>query len=149
MRARWYPLADLQSELGRMRDEMDRLFGRYASGGRRGWPTVSVFPAMNVWEDDQSFLVEAELPGLELSDLEILVNAGSLLTVKGQRREPEWQNGSWHRRERSFGAFARTLELPAPVDPDHVEASFKNGVLRIRLPKAEQARPRRIEVRAN
>jgi len=134
--------------MNRLRDEMDRLFGRWGTTGRLLF-SPTAYPPMNVWEDDDRLYVEAELPGLELKDLEIYVNAGNQLTVKGNRQEPTFEKGAWHRRERGFGAFARTFELPSHVDAEKVEAEFKNGVLTVVLPKAPESRPRRIEVRAD
>lgn len=149
MRARWYPLSDLRTEVHRMRDEMDRLFDRFSVSAPRAVPGAGTFPALNVWEDEEAYHVESELPGLALEDIEILVNGGNQLTVKGERKEPEVQDATWHRRERGFGRFARALELPGQVDPDRVEARFRDGVLRVDLPKAEQAKARRIEVKSN
>lgn len=145
---RWQPFTELRAEMNRLRDEMDRLFGRWGGTGRLLF-SATTYPPMNVWEDDDRLYVEAELPGLELKDLEIFVNAGNQLTVKGNRQEPVLEQGAWHRRERGFGSFARTLELPSHVDADKVEAQFKCGVLTVVLPKAAEARPRRIEVRAD
>lgn len=144
---RWNPLEEMQSEMNRLRGEMDRLFGRLGGSSRRMFSPTG-YPAVNIWEDDDHLYVEAELPGMELSDLEIYVNRGNVLTLSGERKEPSQENGTWHRRERGFGKFSRLIELPNPVDADRVEAHFKQGVLTIRLPKEEHAKPRRIEVKA-
>jgi HSP20 family protein len=127
--------------MGHLHNEMNRLFGRFSFNG------VAGYPALNAWEDDASYFVEAELPGMELADLEIVVT-GDQLTIKGERKAPAIEQGAWHRRERAFGAFARTLELPAAVDADRVEAKLSSGVLLVQLPKSEKARPRKIEVKA-
>ena len=89
---RWQPWFEMQSEMGRLRNEMDRLFGRRTPGGS---PQCSpaAYPQLNVWEDDGNFFVEAELPGMQLEDLEILVS-GNELTIKGQRREPDLEKAS-------------------------------------------------------
>lgn len=144
--ARWQPMADVQGEVNRLRDEMDRLFGRWT--GRRFPLAPTAYPLMNVWEDDENLFVEAELPGMELGELEIYVH-GDQLAVKGERKEPSAGKGAWHRQERGHGKFSRVLELPLAVDEDRVEAAFKNGVLTITLPKRAEAKPRRIEVRAD
>jgi HSP20 family protein len=143
---RWQPMADVQAEVTRLRDEMDRLFGRWT--GRRFPLAPAAYPLMNLWEDDENLFVEAELPGLELSDLEIYVH-GNQLAVKGERKEPTCEKSTWHRRERGYGKFARVLELPVAVDEDKVEAAFKSGVLTITLPKRAEGKPRRIEVHAD
>ena len=84
----------------------------------------------------------------DLEDLEIFVTAGNQLTISGERKEPASNGMSWHRRERGYGKFTRLIELPTSVDDDRVEACFKLGVLTIKLPKHEAAKPRRISVSA-
>jgi HSP20 family protein len=112
------------------------------------WPALSgAYPPVNLWEDDDNLYAEAELPGMGLGDLEIFVTGGDQLTLQGERK-PLQDPAVWHRRERGFGRFSRTVGLPVPVDADRVEARFEQGVLRVTLPKAEQARPRRIQVKA-
>lgn len=139
---RWQPWNEVVSEMNRLQNEMNRVFGRVGNGAR-----PNVYPALNVWEDDEKLYVEAELPGMELSDLEIYVNSGNLLTIQGQRKEPETAKGTWHRRERGYGKFSRVFELPTEVQPDKVEAHFRHGVLMVVLPKREEVKPRRIEVK--
>jgi len=142
---RWQPFLEMQSEMGRLREEFDRLFGR-AAGRRAPAFTGTAYPPLNVWEDDNNLYVEAELPGLELSDLEIFVN-GNQLTVNGERQQPGPETVTWHRRERGFGKFSRTFELPGFADAEKVGAELKCGVLTITLPKREESKPRRIEVK--
>jgi HSP20 family protein len=140
------PLFDFQGELTQMRRQLNELLG--SSGvERRVHPTG--FPLLNAWEDEHNFYVEAELPGLALEDLDISMTDRNTITIKGSRREPTVEGGQWHRRERAFGEFERSLELPGAVDADNVEASFKNGVLTIKQPKAPELRPRKIEVKAS
>ena len=142
---RWQPLVDFQADMNRVRDEMDRAFGRCT--GRRLPMAAAPFPLLNVWEDDDRTYVEAELPGMELDDLEILVH-GDQLSIKGERKAPAKEDGTWHRRERSSGRFSRELQLPEDVDSEGVVAEFKHGVLTVTLPKREEVKPRRIEVQA-
>jgi len=104
------------------------------------------FPPVNVWEDQEKLYVEAELPGLNQDNLEILVE-GDQLTVRGERK-PATDEGRWHRQERAFGRFQRTLTLPVAVDADKVEARLEQGVLTLTLPKSEAAKPRKIAVKA-
>lgn len=140
---RWEPLA----EMNRLRNEMDRLFGRRT--GAQPLPLgQSAYPPLNVWEDDEHLYVEAELPGFELGDLEIYVTGGRQLSIKGERKPPEMKGGTWHRRERAFGSFNRMIELTSEVDSDKVSAEFRHGVLTIMLPKCEEVKPRRISVKA-
>jgi HSP20 family protein len=133
------------SELNRLQGEMDRLFGRWARAPRQAGGTT--YPALNVWEEADAFHVEADLPGVKQEDLEVFVRQRTELTVRGERKLDE-RKGAWHRRERGFGKFERVLELPAPVDADRVEAKLAGGVLFVTLPKADEAKPRRIEVKA-
>jgi len=84
---------------------------------------------------------------MELSDLEILVTGNDQLSIKGTRQQPDGEAGVWHRRERMAAEFTRMITLPQPVDPDKVEASLKLGVLTIKLPKREEARPKKITVK--
>ena len=144
---RWQPFGDAWTEMGRLHEEMNRLFDRYQGDPRRR--VAAGYPAVDVCQDENNLYVEAELPGMELDDLEILVVGSDQLSIKGKRKPPEAQSGLWHRRERSFADFARLLNLPHPVDPEHVEASLKHGVLTVKLPKREEARPRKISVKVD
>ena len=119
---------------------MDQLLDRYLAGAG------AEVPALNVWEDEDKFIAEAELPGVRNEDIEISVMGGTL-TLKGERKIQAPAEGVWHRRERVFGPFTRVVELGRPVDSEGVEASFQHGVLTVTLPKAAAAKPRRIEVR--
>lgn len=135
------------SELHRLSREMDRLFSP-AGTGTSSLLGAGTFPALNIWEDSDNLYVDAELPGFSLKDLEIYVT-GNQLTIKGERRPPAHDGGTWHRQERGYGSFSRMVELPSDVNGDKVSAEFRNGVLNITLPKSEAIKSRRIEVRAN
>jgi HSP20 family protein len=132
-----------------LRQEMDRAMNSVLTGAPGAWlpdfAQARVFPALNVWEQADELCVEAELPGLKADELDISVE-GDVLTIKGQRGENAQEGATFHRRERGVGAFSRVLRLPVPVAPDRVQASFRDGVLLITLPKAEEARPRKIKV---
>jgi HSP20 family protein len=142
------PIFDFQNELHQMRKQINELLGTPgASVERRVHPTG--YPLLNCWEDDHNYYIEAELPGLALEDLDISMADRNTITIKGSRKEPAIEGAQWHRRERAFGEFERSLELPGAVDADQVEASFKHGVLTIKLPKAPELRPRKIEVKAS
>jgi len=105
-------------------------------------------PALNIWEDADAYTVEVETPGMAMDDLSVEV-LGSDLTISGEWNVTEIEDSKVHRRERSAGAFRRTLSLPDDVEPNGVDATLKNGVLTIRLPKAEVARARRIDVKGD
>ena len=143
---RFYPFREMLSEMNRLQNEMGNVFGRWPSSSERSF--ARGYPALNAWERGETLFVEAELPGLTSDDLEIHVQEGNQLAIKGERKRPEVENGTWHRRERGYGSFTRVIELPFPVDADKVRAHFKDGVLLIELPKLEEAKPRRIEVHA-
>jgi len=122
---------------------MDRLFGEASAMSKSG-----LFPPLNLYDDGESLVVRAEVPGIDAKDLEINATSNSL-TVKGERRRSEAdQQASFHRRERSHGTFSRTLNLPQEIDPDKVQASYKLGVLEILLPKAEAIKPRKIAIKS-
>jgi len=136
----WGPLQGLQGEMNRL---FDRWFDVPASANG-----VTAFPAVNMWEENDQILVEAELPGQDLKALELSVTGGNQLTIKGERKVPVKEKGVWHRQERGYGTFSRTLTLPFLVDAERVEAKLDNGVLLVRLAKHESAKPRKIVVKA-
>jgi HSP20 family protein len=134
--------------LQQLQGEMNRAFERWDEDGARLLGLTAVFPACNVWEDGDRVFVEAELPGLEQGDLEIHVTGGNQLTIKGERKQPAVDEGVWHRQERGFGAFSRSLTLPFAVDTDKVDARFENGVLLVELTKHASALPRKIPIKS-
>jgi HSP20 family protein len=133
-------------ERDRLRREIDRLFS-----GTFGEPRVQTppsYPAMNVWTSEEGVVITAELPGVEPEEIDISV-VGDTLTVTGSRRPPELKEGEkYHRRERGFGRFTRTFQLPCQVAADQVEALFERGVLHISLPRAEEDKPKKIAIKA-
>ncbi len=146
---RWYDRPTFPRSfdvLGQLKREMDRVFTDFSD--RRISPyRAGVFPPLNVTEDDDKLCVSSELPGIEPDDIEISVE-GDTLTLRGERKLPEAGEGvNYHRREREGGRFRRIVTLPVRIDPNGVEASFKNGVLNIILPKATEARAKQIKVK--
>jgi HSP20 family protein len=141
---RWEPLRELNSLQG----EMNRLFNTVfdapsaGSGGvLRRW-----VPAMDLVEAGDHFVLRADLPGMSEQDIEIELEDGTL-TVSGERKaEHEEREEGFHRVERSFGAFSRSLTLPKGIEGDAVTASFDRGVLEVRIPKPEERKPRRIAI---
>jgi len=122
---------------------MDRLFGETRAASRAG-----VFPALNLYDDGESFVVRAEVPGIDPKQLEINATVNAL-TVKGERPQPEANaKASFHRRERGHGTFSRAINLPQEVNPEKVAARYQLGVLEIVLPKAEEVKPRKIEIQS-
>jgi HSP20 family protein len=129
----------------RLRREMNRLFADLPTQG--SWGVAQSFPAMNVWTDENSTIVTAELPGVLLDDIQISVEE-DLLTLRGERKPDREEGATYHRRERRHGSFLRTFQLPFRVDAGKVEATLKSGVLNIVLPRAEADKPKQITVRA-
>lgn len=142
------PFAELRTEMERLQRELRQAWGR--NGAARGREAAtSQFPPVNLSEDHDHYYVEAELPGLDLNDLEIYVTGGDQLSIGGERKSPLPETVSWHRQERGYGKFNRSFTLPAPVDAERVEAELKNGVLRVKLPKREEVKPRRVQVKVD
>ena len=146
MRSRWETFNPLWQQLNQFQNEMNRLFDRWGTNGNRG-TGAATFPPVNVYEEGDHLYVEAELPGVNLEDLEIYVNGRDQLTIKGERKPQVPEKGVRHRQERGFGTFSRTVALPFPVDGERVEARLDHGVLRVQLVKHESARPRKIVVK--
>jgi HSP20 family protein len=130
-----------------MRREVLRLFDT-AAGDSSARAGTGVFPPMNVTQDDDAFYLRAEVPGMKPADISISA-LRNRVSISGQRRiPPEHERVSYHRKERAEGSFNRTVTLPTEIDAEGVEARYTEGILTLRLPKAEQAKPRQITVRA-
>jgi HSP20 family protein len=106
------------------------------------------YPAVNTWEDEKSFFVEAEIPGLKREEIEISVLGNELRVSGGTEQTDEEKTAKYHRRERFVGKFSRVLRFPCEIDNGRVEAKYEAGILTITLPKAAAALPRKIEVRS-
>jgi HSP20 family protein len=137
---RWEPAREVSTLQG----EMNRLFNAFFDDNgesARRWA-----PAMDLVEADDHLLLKADLPGLGEDDVNIEVR-DNVLTISGERKaEHEEKRNGYHRVERAFGSFARTVTLPDGVDLDTIEANFDKGVLEVRIPKPQQRQPRRIEI---
>jgi HSP20 family protein len=149
---RWDPFQDLRdaqeemAQMGQMSPMLAHALGLH--GQPQGSATATAWaPALDISERKDAYLVTVELPGVEAEDLEITMEDG-LLTIQGERHfahdSPEQQ---FHRVERRYGAFRRSITLPAQVQAEQIEATFENGVLQIVVPKMEEAKPKRIQVR--
>lgn len=139
--APWPELMDLRREFERLFDQLWRDVWGTVEGG-----TAELYPPINLSQDADHYYVRAELPGIDPQQLELLVD-GRTLTIAGHRDTTAGlEQVSWHRRERPSGAFRRSIALPGDVDQSRVEASYRNGILTVVLPKAEAVRGRRIQV---
>jgi HSP20 family protein len=140
---RWEPARELYS----VQSEINRLFNTLfesptpQSNGTRRW-----VPAMDLVEQDAEFVLRADLPGISEEDVKIELQ-DDVLTVSGERKaEHEERKEGHYRLERSFGSFSRSLTLPEGVDPEHIKASFDDGVLEVRIPRPEIRKPRKVQI---
>ncbi len=144
---RWDPFRGMMA----LQDEMNRffennLFGEMA-GSSRGGRSIVWAPPIDVVESSDKVIVNAELPGMKVEEVELSVDDG-VLTLKGERSfSEEVKEENLHRIERAYGYFERRIALPKTIDPDKITASYTDGVLRIELPKAEETRPKQISIR--
>lgn len=130
-------------------DMDDRLFGLTLFPQEKGFLKAG-WPAIDVTEDKANINIKADLPGLKQEDIEVNVDEDGILTIRGERKsETETKEKNYHRVERSYGVFERSLQLGVPINREAVKASYKNGVLEIVLPKIEKAKPRQIKVDVN
>ena len=134
-----HDLGDLSSGFRAFQDTVNRLLSEPPSG--RPWT-----PAVDILETDNELIIKADLPQVDMQDIQVEIENGTL-TLKGERKfDKEEKAQGYHRIERSFGAFARYFSLPETVDPEKVKAEYKNGVLTVSLAKKEIAKPRSIKV---
>jgi HSP20 family protein len=131
----------------RMRREMDRLWDSFFESTRRTQEESEYLPALDVCETKDQIMVKAEVPGMEPKDLDITLSDGVLILKGEKKHEGEEKGASCHLTERSYGTFSRSIQLPASVQSDKINASYKNGVLQILLPKSEEAKAREIKIK--
>ncbi len=136
------PLNDLQA----LQRELERCF-KNPLGLDLGFSGRGVFPAVNIFSDKDDYLVRAEVPGVAPDQLRVDTQ-GQTLTISGKRENGTTRDASYHRRERSAGEFSRSLQFPDSLDLERAEASYKNGILTVRIPKKVEAKPRQISVKA-
>jgi HSP20 family protein len=143
--SRWDPFRDLMS----IQNELNRLFGRTYAGGETGASSGSAWvPPLDVYETKDHFVVTVELPGVEPDSVDLTVEDATL-TIRGDRPfYGDVPEEAFHRVERRYGSFARSLQLPPTANPEAIEAGFDRGVLTIEVPKAEEAKPKKITIKA-
>jgi HSP20 family protein len=140
----WSPLDHLTN----LRDEINRLFESPFSNGNDSDAFNAWAPALDLYEDKDSLVVRAELPGLKKEDIDVSLHENTL-TISGERRnEKKYEGSETSREERLFGRFTRSLQLPKQVDAGKVKASYKDGILTLTLAKAEGAKPRQIAIQS-
>ena len=147
----WKPFTELApfKEFERVRRQMDRLWDSFLEGGlRRRADEEEWLPSLDVAETKNELVVKAEVPGMDPKDIDISLSDGRL-TIKGEKRqEKEEKEADYHLVERSYGSFIRSVQLPREVQGDKISASYKNGILKITLPKSEEAKKKEIKIKA-
>jgi len=141
---RWDPFRDMNM----LQDRMNRMFDDAGRTWRTDEPaaTTTWSPAVDIFETEGEIVVKAELPGMERKDI-VLNLESNVLTVRGERRfAKETKDDNYHRIERSYGTFSRSFSIPATVDAEEIRADYRDGVLKIVLPKKEQAKPKQIRI---
>src|SRR5215467_5953507 len=142
--SRWDPFRDLSM----LQDRMNRLFEDAGRGWRPDEPaaTTTWSPAVDIYETENEIVVQAELPGVDRKDISLNLE-NNVLTLRGERRfEKETKEENYHRIERSYGGFGRTFSIPATVDEEKIRADYRDGILKIALPKKEQVKPKQIRI---
>ena len=146
---RWDPFKEMEETQNRLA----RIFGltpaRVANGDKESMTITQWAPSVDIVEDDKEWLVKADLPEVKKEDVKVTVENG-VLTITGERKfEKEEKDKKYHRIERSYGNFLRSFTLPDAADCSKVNAEFKDGVLKVHLPKSEQAKPKAVEVKVS
>jgi HSP20 family protein len=144
---RWDPMRDLEE----VAERLGRAFGRPTKlrSGDEALTAAEWSPAVDISETDKEYLIKAELPEVKKDDVKVAVQ-NDILTIQGERKaEKEEKNTKHHRIERSYGYFERSFSLPDDADPAKIDATFKDGVLTVRLAKSEKARPKSVEVKVS
>jgi HSP20 family protein len=147
----WKPFTELTPfrEFERMRRDMDRLWDSFFEGGlrRRTEEGGEWLPSLDVSETKNELVVKAEVPGMDPKDIDISLSDG-MLTIKGEKKqEKEEKEADYHLVERSYGSFTRSVQLPKEVQSEKINASYKNGILKITLPKSEEAKKKEIKIK--
>jgi len=141
---RFEPFRELMS----LQERMSRLFGEsYRGAGEEDWALGGSWaPAVDIYEQDNNIVLKAELPGVDPKDVDIRLE-NNVLTIRGERKfDNEVKRENYHRVERAYGSFTRSFTLPSVVDSTAIKAEFKDGVLRVTLPKREEAKPKQIQI---
>ena len=132
-------------EVDRLQRDMNRLFNQRSSSRARVAPS---YPAINTWANEDGLFVSAEMPGVSTQDIDISVT-GNTLVITGERGADDIpEDARIHRKERGYGKFSRSIQLPYSVDAEKVEASFKDGILNILLPQVEAEKPKKIAIKS-
>jgi HSP20 family protein len=143
---RWNPFKDLED----MEKRLSTYLGRPAirtEAGKEAMTVAEWSPLVDITEDDKEYLIKAELPDVKKEDVHVTVQEGRLNLIGERKFEKEEKGKKYHRVERAYGSFSRTFELPTNSNPSKILAEFKEGILKVHLPKSEEARPRTVDVK--
>lgn len=141
MISRWDPFR----EMSMLQDRINRVFNEQISRGEAEGAEKSWAPVVDILEDNSDLIVRAELPGVAREDMDVEVTSESL-TISGERKFDEKSSDKYLRMERAYGLFKCSFSIGVPVQPDKIKASYKDGILEIVVPKAEEVKPKKIEI---
>ncbi|HEX2675856.1 MAG TPA: Hsp20/alpha crystallin family protein [Polyangiales bacterium] len=146
---RWDPLRELEEVSNRLNSMFSRSSLATSENGKDTMTTFDWAPSVDISETADEFLVKAELPEVKKEDVKVSLDGG-VLRIEGERKQEKEEKGKkFHRVERSYGSFLRSFSLPENIDDAKVQAEFKDGVLNVRLPKSQQAKPKSVQVKIN
>jgi len=141
---RWNPFREMET----LQDTINRMFDDKMEGIKGNRMATGFRPLVDIYEEKDSIHLDVELPGMESKDVKINVE-NDMLTIQGERKdETSHKDKDYHRVERYYGTFCRSFALPTNVDRENIKASFKNGILKVKLPKKEEAKPKQISIKA-
>lgn len=142
----WYP-TDALAEFNNLQREIDRMFDRFRGGIADEGSPATFFPAVDILEEKDEYIVKVELPGVDKNDVKIMVR-DDILTIRGEKKqEKQHKEANYQRVERAYGMFERSFTMPSSVRSDKIDATYNNGILTINLPKVEEAKVKEIEVK--
>jgi HSP20 family protein len=146
LKTRWHPIKELEEMENRLATFFGRTLAR-TEGGKEEMTVAEWAPLVDITEDDKEYLIKAELPEVNKEDVKLAVH-NDVLTITGERKyEKEETHKKYHRVERAYGSFTRNFMLPEDADEGKVTADFKDGVLKVHLPKSDKAKPKSIEIK--
>jgi HSP20 family protein len=143
---RWDPVREMEELHNRLSNLFGRTPARLGEGKEESITVAEWAPLVDITEDDKEYIIKTELPEVKKEEVKVSVENG-LLTIVGERKFEKEENKKYHRVERAYGRFIRSFVLPEGVDPDKVNAEFRDGVLKVHLAKSEQTKPKQIEVK--
>ena len=146
---RWRPMRDMMNVQDEMNRLFDRFFGKELFDDDEQLSQMNWFPVVDIKENKDEFTVSAELPGMKKEDVHITFSDGKLVIEGERKKEQEEKEANYHRVERSYGKFSRTFQLPSGIQANKIAADFKDGILKVKLPKSEEVKPKEIEVKVS